>query len=208
MEDGTRPHPHDLKCYVTLGKFRLTSQSCASPSGNREHSTCLLGLCGKAEGRRLRAVKHWPPGSYLKEKKSKPLRTVNTAEVGYFTLFSKRSHSEPHQIAPPASLEALPWEEAQRVTRKAQVPQSASFSTNTHRTEQNHCLHHQTPTTMWLGGPPVFKSHLPGPSSRHRLLPAPEMGEDLCPRCGDAKPYSPALQLIPAGQEAKCTKIL
>lgn len=64
---------------------------------------------------------------------------------------------------------------------------------------------------MCLGGPPVFKSHLPGPSSRQRFLPVPEMlatGEDLCPQLWGAKPYSLALQPVPAGQEAKCTKIL
>lgn len=92
MEDGTRPHPHDLICYVTLGKFRLTSQSCASPSGNREHSTCLLGLCGKADRRRLRAVKHWPPGSYLKEKKSKPLRTVTQLRL-VISLYLANGHT-------------------------------------------------------------------------------------------------------------------
>lgn len=58
-------------------------------------------------------------------------------KVGYFTLFSQRSQSEPHQISPPASLEGLPPEAAQRATRRAQVPQSASSSTNTHPTAQH-----------------------------------------------------------------------
>lgn len=74
MGDSTGPHP--LTWQVSPDLLEL-----CFPTWEWEHGTGLLGLCGRAEGWRVRAIKHWPLGSYLKKKRSMSLRTVTQLKL-------------------------------------------------------------------------------------------------------------------------------